>query len=278
MAVRVAIRAVPPTTLAVFRFGQGAAVLFVALALIRPQLMRVNVEKLRAAAVLGAIFFSLFPLSFNAGMQFTQASRGGLMLATMPIWSALLARPLIGERLVTRQLFGVGLSVSGILVVIGEQGLSLQGDGLALLGDGLLLLTAFWGALYGVLAKRALTQHHALTLVSYAMLFGTIVLVPVALVEGLLRELGELNPSLTAVVIFLGIPGGAIAFGLWTAALQRLSPTQLTVYINLNPMVAAALGVLLLSEHLSPLFLPSFIAVIAGVVMVNWPVPQRTGP
>jgi drug/metabolite transporter (DMT)-like permease len=277
VAVRVAVRDIPPTTLAVFRFGQGAVVLLGATALIRPGLLRLNRSSIRAAVLLGAIFFSLFPLSFNAGLQFTQASRGALMLATMPIWSMLLARWIIGEQLVARQMLGIGLSLCGVLIVVVERGLILEGDGRAMLGDGLVVLTAFWGALYGVLAKRALGREHALTLVSYAMLIGTILLVPIALGEGLVGELGQLDTSLIRIVLFLGIPGGAIAFGLWTASLARLSPTQVAVYINLNPIVAATLGVLLLSERATPVFLLSFAAVIAGVLLVNWPVPERTG-
>jgi drug/metabolite transporter (DMT)-like permease len=275
VAVRVAVRDIPPITLAVLRFGQGAVVLLCATALIRPELLRVNLRSLREITLLGAIFFSLFPLSFNAGLQFTQASRGALMLATMPIWSMLLARWIIGERLVARQMVGVGLSLCGVLIVMSERGLTLEGDGRALLGDALVLLTAFWGALYGVLAKRALSRQHALTLVSYAMVIGTILLLPIAVGEGLIEELRRLDPPLTRIVLFLGIPGGAIAFGLWTAALARLSPTQVSVYINLNPIVAAILGVILLSEQATPLFLVSFAAVIAGVLLVNWPVPER---
>jgi len=275
IAVRVAVRDIPPTTLAVFRFGLGAVVLVGATALIRPDLMRVNLRRLPFIALLGAIFFSVFPLSFNAGLQYTQASRGALMLATMPIWSMLLARWVVGERLVARQMLGIGLSLCGVMIAVGERGLVLESDGRALLGDGLVLITAFCGAVYGVLAKRALSRQHALTLVSYAMLIGTIFLFPIALGEGLVGEVGRLDPSLTGIVLFLAVPGGAIAFGLWTAALARLSPTQLTVYVNLTPVVAAILGVWLLSERATPVFLLSFVAVMAGVALVNWPVPDR---
>ena len=274
VAVRVAVRDIPPTTLAVLRFGGGVTVLLGAIAVIHPELLRTNVRSLRTAALLGAIFFSLFPLSFNAGLQYTQASRGALMLATMPIWSMLLARWVVGERLVARQMLGIGLSLCGVLIVVAERGLVLESDGRAFLGDALVLLTAFWGALYGVLAKRALSREHALTLVSYAMLIGTILLLPIALAEGLVAELGQLDSSLAGNVLFLAIPGGAIAFGLWTFALARLSPTQVTVYINLNPVVAATLGVVLLSERATPVFLASFVAVLAGVALVNWPVSE----
>jgi drug/metabolite transporter (DMT)-like permease len=163
-----------------------------------------------------------------------------------------------------------------VVIMVVERGLHLEGDARALLGDGLVLLTAFWGALYGVLAKRALGREHALTLVSYAMLIGTVLLLPLAVGEGLVSEFAQLDPSLTRIVLFLGIPGGAVAFGLWTTSLTQLSPTQVAVYINVNPIVAATLGVLLLSERATPVFVLSFAAVIAGVVLVNWPQSRET--
>jgi drug/metabolite transporter (DMT)-like permease len=277
VAVRVAVRDIPPTTLAVARFGMGALVLLGAIAIVRPALLHVDFRSFRFDVLLGAIIFSLFPLSFNAGLQFTQATRGALMLATLPIWSMLLARWFLGERLGPRRTVGVLLTLFGVLIVVGERGLNLETDGRALLGDALILLTAFLGALYGVFAKRAFKIQHPLTVVSYAMLSGTLVLLPIALWEGIIEEFGQVDSSLALIVLFLGIPGGAIAFGMWTVALAQLSPTQVAVYINLNPIVAAALGVLLLSERATPVFLLSFVAVIAGVLLVNWPARERAG-
>jgi drug/metabolite transporter (DMT)-like permease len=67
------------------------------------------------------VFFAAFPVTFNTGLRYTEASRGALMLATMPIWSALLGR-LAGEGLGGGQLLGVGLSVLGIGLAFAEPG------------------------------------------------------------------------------------------------------------------------------------------------------------
>jgi drug/metabolite transporter (DMT)-like permease len=53
-------------------------------------------------------------------------------------------------------------------------------------------------------------------------------------------------------------------------ALRQLSPTEVAVYINLNPVVATLLAASVLHEHLSALFVAGFIAVAAGVFVVNW--------
>jgi drug/metabolite transporter (DMT)-like permease len=270
VAVRVAVQDVPPFSLAVLRFGQGGLVLVGVLLVVAPGLLRARWERLRLFGLLGVVMFALFPLTFNIGLQFTEASRGALMLATMPIWSALLGR-IVGERLAGRQVVGVVLSVLGIGLAFVEPGRALSGDASSLVGDGLLLLTGLLGALYGLIAKRVLAVDNAATVTTYAMLLGTVLLLPAALVEGMVPAMGRLDGRLLGLVVFLGVPGGAVAFLLWTWALSRLTPTQVAVYVNLNPIVAALLGVTLLAERRSGQFLLGFAAVVIGVLLVNWP-------
>jgi drug/metabolite transporter (DMT)-like permease len=274
VAVRVAVRDVPPFSLAVLRFGQGGLLLVGLLLAVAPGLLRARWERLRLFGLLGLVLFALFPLTFNIGLRFTEASRGALMLATMPIWSALLGR-IAGERLAGRQVAGVAVSVLGIGLAFVEPGRALGGGARSLLGDGLLLLTGLLGALYGVIAKRALVVDKPATITTYAMLIGAVLLLPAALVEGLVPAIGRLEGALLGLVVFLGVPGGAVAFLLWTWALSRLTPTQVAVYVNLNPVVAALLGVLLLAERRSSLFLLGFAAVVTGVLLVNWPSRRR---
>jgi drug/metabolite transporter (DMT)-like permease len=270
VAVRVAVRDVPPVSLAVLRFGQGGLLLAAILAVVAPRYLRTRWDRLLLFGLLGLVMFVLFPLTFNIGLQYTEASRGAVMLATMPIWSALLGR-IIGERLSGRQVVGVGCSVAGIALAFLEPGRVVGGDAMSLVGDGLLLLTGLLGAVYGLIAKRVLAVDHAATVTTYAMLIGTLLLLPAAAVEGLVPAIGRLDGQVLGLVVFLGVLGGAAAFTLWTWALSRLTPTQVAVYVNLNPIVAAMLAILLLGERRSVLFLLGFAAVVTGVLLVNWP-------
>ena len=68
------------------------------------------------------------------------------------------------------------------------------------------------------------------------------------------------------LLAFLGVFGGALGFFLWTFALTRLTPTQVAVYINLNPLVAMVLAAVLLAERLTILFAAGFGAVLLGVL------------
>ncbi len=269
VAVRVAVRDIPPLTLAILRFGQGAFLLLLFLLVWARDLLRVKGSDIPYLVLLGAIFFTIFPVTFNMSLRLTEASRGALMLATMPLWSVLLARAAKKERLSTRQMCGVLLTFAGVGIVLAERGLTFEGKGSSLAGDGLMLVTALCGAVYGVLAKRMLTRYKALTVTAYAMIFGTLLLVPAVLVEDPSSAMARMRTDTVMLVLFLGIFGGAIGYFLWTFALTRLSPTQVAVYVNLNPMIATLLGATLLAERLTGIFIAGFAAVLAGVLLVN---------
>lgn len=208
VATRVAVQEIPPLNLAILRFGQGGLILFLCLFFGARNLLKVKQHDLPFLVLLGAILFAMFPVTFNISLRFTEASRGALMLATMPIWSAWLARAARKERLTHRQIAGILFTFTGVGIVLAERGLNWQGSTLALTGDGLMLLTALCGAIYGVLAQRMLT---------------------------------------------------------------RLTPTQVAVYVNVNPIVAIILGAILLTEKLTGVFVVGFVAVVVGVLFVNWP-------
>jgi drug/metabolite transporter (DMT)-like permease len=275
VAVRVAVQEVPPLSLAVLRFGQGGLLLvFVLLLFGMRDVLRIKWHDLPLLILLGAILFTVFPVTFNVSLRLIEASRGALVLATIPLWSALLARIARSERLTPRQLVGVFLSLGGVALALTERGLGSQGGLGTLAGDGLMLVTALCGAAYGVLAQRAFARYNALTVTTYAMVLGTLLLLPAGLVEGLVGVLPQLDLQTVALLVFLGVFGGAIGFFLWTFALTRLTPTQVAVYINLNPLVAMLLAVALLAERLTIIFVAGFGAVLLGVLLVNW--PKRT--
>ena len=271
VATRVAVQEIPPLNLAVLRFGQGGLILFLCLLIGARNLLKVKWHDLPFLVLLGAILFAVFPLTFNISLRLTEASRGALMLATMPIWSAWLARAARKERLIHRQIAGILFTFTGVGIVLAERGLNWQGSTSALAGDGLMLLTAICGAIYGVLVQRMLARYSALTVTMYAMLFGTLLLFPAALVEGLPQAFIRIDGRVAFLILFLGIFGGALGFFLWTFALTRLTPTQVAVYVNLNPLVAIILGAILLEEKLTGVFVVGFVAVVAGVLFVNWP-------
>jgi drug/metabolite transporter (DMT)-like permease len=254
------------------RFGLGSIVLIAVLVIVKRDLLRVQRRDIPYLAMLGFILFTVFPVTFNAGLRYIEASRAALIVATMPLWTLLLGRLVAREGLSTRQIAGVLTSIAGVGIVMIQR---MGGNG-SVVGDLLLLTTALCGAIYNVLVKRMLVRYTALTVTAYAMVFGTLFLVPASLVENA-PSVASLSRETLALLVFLGPFGGALAFSLWTAALRQLSPTQVAVYINLNPLTATLFAATMLHERLSGSFVIGFVTVIVGVFVVNWaPRPQAS--
>ncbi len=278
VAPRVAVRSIPPLSLAFLRFGQGGVILLIALLIFRPGLLRVKLGDLPYLTFLGAVLFTIFPITFNVSLKYTEASRGALMLATVPLWSAGLARIAKSEHLILRQVGGIILTLGGVAVVLAERGLTWQRGSWELLGDLLMLLTAICGAIYGVLAQKMLKKYNPITVTTYAMVTGACLLTPAVFVEGLSQALTKIDLQAASLILFLGVCGGALGYFLWTFALAHIAPTQVAVYINLNLMVATILGAALLAEKLTLVFIAGFVAVLIGVLLVNWPTKIVTEP
>src|SRR4051812_10238941 len=144
-------------------------------------------------------------------MRYEAASRGALLLATMPLYTLLLARFMSRERLTLRQIAGVFVSIAGVAVVIAQHGGANAGTAGSSRGDLLLTATALCGAIYNVLAKRVLAKYGGLTVTFYAMSIGSLLLTPALIVESS-PAFSSLSGETLGMVLFLGVLGGALAF------------------------------------------------------------------
>jgi drug/metabolite transporter (DMT)-like permease len=276
VATRVVAQDIPPFTLAAVRIGIGAVILWALVLLFHRHGMRVDRGDWKLFFLLAAFYFAAFPLAMAFGFQVTEASRGALLMATSPVWSMVLGRITGRESLIGRQIAGVLISVVGIGLVFGESALSPADSGgetvstLAAVGGALLLLfAAACVAVYGVVSQPAFQRYSSLNVSAWAMLIGIALLAPLAIAEMVFGNTGGFSAQNSMLMVYLGSLGIAqLMFGF---ALSRLSPTQVVIYVNLNPLVATALGAALLEETLTGTFALGAAAVITGAVLVNWP-------
>jgi len=145
------------------------------------------------------------------------------------------------------------LSTVGVVAVINPA----QADwGSALWRGKLILLgAALTWALYSVLVRKATRRAPVLSVTLIAFLGGLIVSIPLGFRELASEPVGPLTPGIVAGVLYLGIVATAIAALLWNTAFEKLEagPASLTFFAQ--PLVGAGLGVVLLGEEVSPLFI-----------------------
>lgn len=271
VATRSVVDDIPPLNLAFLRYAIGGAALAAVVSLLRPAALRIPRHELPRIAGLGVLMYALFPLLFNLSLRYTTASRGAVILALMPLFTALIGAFGRSERLLPVQWFGVVLSILGVTAVFAERGLGFHDSRSVTIGNTLMVLVALTGAVYSVLARPILRRYGAPPVAAIAMLAGAGLLLLPSLANGVAADLTGAPAQRLWLVLYLAIPGGAFAFVLASYALSRLTATQATLYINLNPLVATILAAVLLDESLTRWFVVGFVLVVTGLLLANLP-------
>lgn len=275
VATRSAVEHIAPLDLAFLRYALGGACLAALLWVLRLGSLRIPRAELPRIALLGMLMYALFPLLFNTSLRYTTASRGAVILALMPLFTAVLGAFRRSERLRPAQWLGVLLSILGIAVVFAESGLGFDDSRATIAGNSLMVAVALAGAVYSVLVRPILTEFGTLPVTTWAMLAGAALLMLPAFSHNVIGQVSDAPSQTNLLVLYLAIPGGAIAFALTAFALTRLTATQATLYINVNPLVAALLAAHLLDEPLTRWFGLGFLLVMLGLLMANLPKRSR---
>ncbi|MER5264150.1 EamA family transporter [Actinosynnema sp. NPDC002837] len=209
--------------------------------------------------VLGTLNIGVFlPLLFLAAYRLP----GGVAAtvgAVQPLVVAGLAVVLLGQRMTAR------VALAGVAGVVGVALLVLRADArLDWVGVAAALGGAVVMAAGVVLSKRWTTPAPLLAVTGWQLVAGGVVLLPVTLlVEGP-------PPALTAAnvggFVYLGVIGGALSYALWFRGIRVLAATQVTFLGLLSPVVATAVGWLVLSQDLTALQVVGAVVVLGALV------------
>jgi drug/metabolite transporter (DMT)-like permease len=180
------------------------------------------------------------------GLSLTGATVAALIVGCGPPIVALFASLFLGERLGKTGWSAVGASTLGVALAVAGPGVSndWRGDALVLLS---LLAVVGWV----LLGKRLGDGYPAVPATAWILTFGTLTLAPVALLwEGVPRL--DLTLLGWASVLVLGLGCSAATYALWNWGVARVPASRAGVFLNLEPLVGALLGVVVLGEEWGP--------------------------
>jgi len=256
LSIKVAVREVPPMTMAVARFVIACAVL--------PLVARLVGERLRVR-LRDLIGVSLYFYGENHGVALLSASESSLVIAFIPVLSVLAERMVHGTRLAARVYLGSALSTAGVVLVVARSG---GGTG-SRLGFLYMLVACLAWVAYGLLNHGTAERHGMITISFWNCLFGLAGCIPPALAER--GQWCVPGPSAILNVVFLGVFCSAAGYWLYLFALKHMGSGRASIFVNLIPVVSVVAAGLLLGERLAPAQWLGGGVVLAGVFLATVP-------
>jgi drug/metabolite transporter (DMT)-like permease len=206
---------------------------------------------------------------FSVGTQFigtklSSAHMGALLTTLSPIFLSLFAILLLKEKMTSKQIIAMFLSLLGLLAIVGLPGI--QGQDHALLGSFILLLAAISWGYYSVISRKASHYYSPIQITTVGIWIATCFTLPTTFFEVNQWSFTDLfSWPIVLSTIYLGIISTALAFFSWNKGLQLTPSHQAGIYFFLQPVVGSFFGWLLLHEHLSPSFFIGSLFILTGV-------------
>jgi drug/metabolite transporter (DMT)-like permease len=257
---------VPPFTLLWLRYIIAGLVLGILMVLFRQH--KIERRDLMLLVWIGFIGYFVSIGAQFVGTKLSDAHTGALLTTSSPVFTVLLARPLLQESLDMRKLIALFLAMLGIVMVIG---LNPEGE-TSLPGSVFLIIAAVTWALLSIYVKKASARYSTLTITTYAVLFAVLFTTPAAMMEIQFNEVQLFANNLVWMgTLYIGIISTAVALFLWNKGMDLMDAGVGSLFMCFQPLVGSILGWLWLNESLTWGFVIGAVLILAGLIIVNWP-------
>ncbi|MHB8070647.1 MAG: DMT family transporter [Candidatus Cryosericum sp.] len=261
---KLALRFVPPLSLAWIRFVLASAILLVWMLISREDL-RLGRRAIGTMLLGGVLGYTLNHIFENIGLALSTASEISLMMGMFPVLSLLVEGLVYHRRFSRTAVAGILLSVVGVLLIVDPRSLGGGPNGKRLLGDGLIILSGVCWAFYSILVKNLSRDYSARKTAMFQMLFGSIVLLP--LVGAFERPVFPVPMSAIWAIMYLAVFCSVGGYSLYNYGVARMQSTQAVNILNLIPVFGVMTSWLLLHETASLVQLAGGAVVLGSVVL-----------
>lgn len=269
LAIRVAIETIPPFVLGAVRFLVAGSLLYAWCRMRGAQ--KPTLLEWKNAAIVGALLLFVGNGAVSWAEQHVSSGMTSLLVATVPLWLVVCER-WIGVRPTPEKLLGVAIGLVGVgLLVLPANG-DLTTAVVSPLGAIVLTVSALSWTVGSLFSRKAVMAKPASMAIAMQMLAGGAMLFVLALATGEVSQLAA-NPHVSAAsaaaVLYLIVFGSLVGFSTYMWLLRVATPTAVSTYSYVNPVVAVLLGVVILGETLPPRAVLAMFVIVGGVALVS---------
>jgi drug/metabolite transporter (DMT)-like permease len=235
--------------------------------------VNISLKDMKKILPLSIFYPALFFAFQSFGLSYISSSEAGIIHATIPIITLILATFILKEKTTLLEKVSVFLSVGGVVYIFLMKGINFKSS--SFIGIVLIFLSAISSSSYNVLARK-IVQKYKFIDVTYVMIFiGFISFNVLSIVDRFYR--GDLKTYFSAFssqdflisILYLGILSSVVTSLLSNYALSIISAPKMSVFNNLSTLVTMVAGVLLLNETLYYYHIIGIVSILIGVLGTN---------
>lgn len=229
---------------------------------------KVTKKDLFRLAICGVFGVAVNQLFFFEGLNLTTPINAAIVMTINPVLVIILSFLIIKENITLRKGLGIFLGLFGAFTLI------LNGEGFSFssnyqVGNVFVFINATSYGLYLVIAKPLIEKYHPITVLFYVFSFGLIYVLPFGIVELKNVSWAIIPRNIYLEISFVVICTTFIAYLLNSLALKNLSPTTVSIYIYLQPILASMFAVFWGSDTLDTQKIMSALLIFLGVYLVS---------
>ena len=256
------LRYFPPVTIIFFRLILSSCFLFLIAFLLK---MREKVQRSDFLLFFMSAVFNpfLYFLGENFGLKYSSSTIASVVIATIPVFSPVVAFFFLRERLSALNFAGLFIAFGGIILMLVTKNMSLTVD-----KRGIIFLSgAVVAALvYSVLVRKLTFRYSPITIISWQNLIGIFLFLPIFLVFDVpFLKVIPLTYEIISSFLFLSILASSLSFVFYTKSIQQLGMAKANIFSNLIPVFTAGFSFMILSEEITHRKIAGIVLVIAGV-------------
>jgi drug/metabolite transporter (DMT)-like permease len=270
---KVALSEMPVASMVLFRFAFTCAGLLPVIFFDRPRFTGGEWGWVLLASVFGVPVQYLVQFK---GLSLTTVSHASLMVATLPMLLAIAAVFFSGERLHLAGWLALVASTTGAgLIALSSKKVS-GSTHASIRGDLLIVLSMFAAIAWILISKRLMRQHSAVMVTAFVYWIGGVLLASFVITTWGVPSVHYSTRAWVAVAE-QGLFATATTTLLWNWGLKRVPASKAGIFVNLEPLVGAILGVFILHEVLGKVALAGGALIIGGAVYFSYK-PEKEQP
>jgi drug/metabolite transporter (DMT)-like permease len=248
IAGKYAVQSFEPATVAFFRFFGATLLLFPLMWVMEKKRQKPTLKDYGLFAILGLTGIAIYNICFFLSSKHAPVIKSSIFIASNPVLIVLLSGLFLKEKITKNNITGMMIALTGVAFIITDGHLlTLFQLGFEPIDLVLLGAVISW-ALYSVVGKVVLKKFSAIVSTTYAVAFGTVFLLPFALVETTWQDVQLATLDAWIAIAHMSVFVTVVSFVLYYYGIKEIGAAKASIFINVMPLSAVLMATILLGE------------------------------